>query len=144
MAQALTAGFSLLAIWMLVRLFWLLFAPAAAIATGATGNLPRPAVQPGTESVSISPYHLFGIFIEGLHKSIFHFLSQVGTFLWSVNIFRAKPFRDVMLVLGRIKAYFKSYIGIFYLHQQIKRETLIKFNCIIIAYLSGKPAFNPA
>ena len=62
MAQALTAGFSLLAIWMLVRLFWLLFAPATAIATGASGNLPRPAVQPGTESVSISPYHLFGIF----------------------------------------------------------------------------------
>jgi len=62
MAQALTAGFSLLAIWLLVRLFWLMFAPAAPLASGVSGNFPSLPAQPGFETVLISPYHLFGSF----------------------------------------------------------------------------------
>ncbi len=61
-AHTVTAGFSLLAIWLLVRLFWLLFAPAELVPADLSGNRALPRVQPGTGLVSISPYHLFGDF----------------------------------------------------------------------------------
>lgn len=62
MALAVTAGFSLLAIWLLVRLFWLLFAPAALDPASISGKTPVLPAQPGFQTVSVAPYHLFGEF----------------------------------------------------------------------------------
>ena len=61
-AHTATAVFSLLAIWLLVRLFWLLLAPAQLI-PAHSGDIPDLlAIKPAVVAVAISPYHLFGKF----------------------------------------------------------------------------------
>lgn len=56
------AGFSLLAIWLLVRLFWLLLAPGDIMLVAADDFTVMPDENPAVTSIDISPYHLFGKF----------------------------------------------------------------------------------
>jgi general secretion pathway protein C len=61
-AHAATAGFSLLAIWLLVRLFWLLFAPAELTPSNVPGTLDKLNIPAAVHTIPISTYHLFGNF----------------------------------------------------------------------------------
>ncbi len=60
--HTVTAGFCLLAIWLLVRLFWLILAPDEIIPAASDGYQGMPGQLPVVATVDISVYHLFGKF----------------------------------------------------------------------------------
>jgi general secretion pathway protein C len=60
-----TAGFSLLAIWLLVKLFWLLIAPDELIPSAVSSKQNFAPIEYEAETYALGRFHLFGDFAAG-------------------------------------------------------------------------------